>query len=80
MVYSQTAGYSGEYVDTDGVVMFGAGMPPDAALAAQSEPYFYPAPVYYSYGCGVVYHYGYGGDSAAYDAYGPYGGVGYATA
>ena len=54
VVYSQTAGYSGEYVETDGVVMFGAGMSPDAALAAENEPYFYPAPVYYSYGCGAV--------------------------
>ena len=81
VVYSQTAGYSGEYVDTDGVVMFGAGMALGAALAAQSDSYCYPAPVYYSYGCGAVYHYGYGGYySAAYAAYGPYGGVGYAAA
>jgi len=81
VVYSQTAGYSGEYLDTDGVVMFGAGMSPDAALAAENGPYFYPAPVYYSYGCGAVYQYGYGGYySPAYAAYGPYGGVGYATA
>ncbi len=68
-------------MDTDGVVMFGAGMSPNAALAAENEPYFYPAPVYYSYGCGAIYQYGYGGYySPAYAAYGPYGGVGYATA
>ena len=61
VVYSQTAGYSGEYLDTDGVVMFGAGMGLGAALAADSGAYYYAAPVYYSYGCGAVYHYGYGG-------------------
>ncbi len=81
VVYSQTAGYSGEYLDTDGVVMFGAGMGLGAALATDSGAYYYAAPVYYSYGCGAVYHYGYGGYySAAHAAYGPYGGVGYAAA
>ena len=72
-----TSGYAGEYVATDGALVFGAGMLAGAALADQSYYYPYPAP-YYSYGCGAMYSYGYGGYNtcgAAY--YGPYGGAGY---
>ena len=77
VTYSQTSGYSGEYVAVTGVVMFGAGMAIGAAMASGPH-YYYPPPPYYSYGCGASYHYGYGGYySAGYRAYGPYGGVGY---
>jgi len=83
VVYSQTAGYSGEYVAATGVLMFGAGMLLGAAIADDDDHYYYypPYPVHYSYGCGARYYYGYGGyHAAAYSCYGPYGGAGYATA
>jgi hypothetical protein len=83
VVYSQTSGYSGEYVAATGVLMFGAGMLLGAAIANNNNNccYYPPYPSYYSYGCAATYHYGYGGyyyKGAA--AYGPYGGAGYATA
>ena len=83
VVYSQTSGYSGEYVAATGVLMFGAGMLLGAAIANNNNNccYYPPYPCYYSYGCAATYHYGYGGyyyKGAA--AYGPYGGAGYATA
>jgi len=80
VTYSQTAGYSGEYVSETGVLMFGTGMLLGAALASDNDYYYYypPYPYYYSYGCGAVYHYGYGGYyRAGYAVYGPYGGAGY---
>ncbi len=81
VVYSQTSGYSGQYVAATGVLMFGAGLAVGAIIANNSHYYCYPPPIPYSYGCGAVYHYGYGGYySASYKAYGPYGGAGYATA
>ena len=83
VTYSQTAGYSGEYVSETGVLMFGTGMLLGAALASDNDYYYYypPYPYYYSYGCGAVYHYGYGGYyRAGYAAYGPYGGAGYTAA
>ncbi len=81
VVYSQTAGYSGEYVAATGVLMFGVGMFVGAAVTDHHDYYYYPPPIYYSYGCGAVYHYGYGGYySAGHAWYGPYGGAGYATA
>jgi len=83
VTYSETAGYSGEYVATTGVLMFGAGMAVGAAAADNSENYYYyypPYSCYYSYGCGAIYHYGYGGYyGASYAAYGPYGGAGHAA-
>lgn len=76
VVYSQTAGYSGEYVAATGVVMFGMGMLLGAAIADHHD-YYYPSPWHYSYGCGAVYHSGYGGYYAsAHVSYGPYGGAG----
>lgn len=78
VIYCQTAGYSGEYVAASGVVMFGAGMVLGALIADDHDDfyYYYPPPVHYSYGCGAVYHHGYGGYySATHVAYGPYGGV-----
>lgn len=82
VVYSQTAGYSGEYVAANGVLMFGAGMLVGAVIANNSNPSYYysPYPCHYSYGCGATYHYGYGGYyGASYSAYGPYGGASYST-
>lgn len=78
VTYAQTSGYSGEYVATTGVLMFGAGILVGAALADDDHSYYYPPyPCHYSYGCGARYHYGYGGYySAAHVSYGPYGGAG----
>jgi hypothetical protein len=85
VVYSQTSGYSGEYVAATGVLMFGAGMLLGAALAHDHDDHYYghypPYPAHYSYGCGAVYHHGHGGYYyRGGAAYGPYGGAGYATA
>ncbi len=82
VVYSQTSGYSGEYVAATGVLMFGAGMLVGAAIADDHDHYYYPPyPCHYSYGCAATYHYGYGGYCyRGGAAYGPYGGAGYATA
>jgi hypothetical protein len=92
VVYSQTSGYSGEYVAATGVVMFGMGMVAGAILADDDwhhHHYYYP-PYYYSYGRASVYHHGYGGYVSHYGyggyaartsvAYGPYGGAGRTTA
>lgn len=82
VTYSQTSGYSGEYVAATGVLMFGAGMLVGAAIADDDCDYCYypPPPCHYSYGCGATYHYGYGGYyGASYRAYGPYGGAGYSA-
>lgn len=83
VTYSQTSGYSGEYVAKTGVLMFGVGMLVGAAIADDDGCdycYYPPPPCYYSYGSGAVYHYGYGGYyGAGYAAYGPYGGAGYAA-
>jgi len=81
VTYCQTSGYSGEYVATTGVLVFGAGMAVGAAMASDHYYYYPPYPCYYSYGCAATYHCGYGGYYAAgYACYGPYGGAGYATA
>lgn len=80
VVYGYTAGYTGSYVASTGVLMFGAGMLAGAALSGGGN-YYYPMPAYYSYGCGAVYNYGYGGYyGTSRAAYGPYGGGGYSTA
>jgi len=83
VVYSQTSGYTGQYVAATGVLMFGAGMMVGAALSSDHYYYYFPPyPCYYSYGCAATYHhYGYGGYYYGGGAcYGPYGGAGYATA
>ncbi|MCG3149112.1 MAG: hypothetical protein PCFJNLEI_02571 [Verrucomicrobiae bacterium] len=82
VVYSQTSGYSGEYVAATGVLMFGMGMLVGAAIADDHHYHDYywhypPRPCHYSYGCGAAYHHGYGGYYAsAHVSYGPYGGAG----
>jgi len=80
VVYAQTAGYSGEYVAANGVLMFGAGMLVGAMINNHyDDHYHYPMP--YSYGYGARYHYGYGGyyrPPSSY--YGPYRGAGAAVA
>ncbi len=74
VVYTQTAGYSGEYVAATGVLMFGAGMIA-GAIIADNNHYHYPAP--YSYGWGARYDYHHGGYyRGAHVAYGPYAGAG----
>lgn len=82
IVYTQTSGYSGEYVAATGVLMFGAGLIAADLINDSHVHYCYPYPAYYSYGCGAVYHHGYGGYyyGAASSVYGPYGGAGYAAA
>jgi len=73
VTYSQTSGYSGQYVAATGVLMFGAGMVVGAAIA-NNNSYYYPPPCHYSYGCSATYHYSYGGYyGASSTAYGPYG-------
>lgn len=81
VVYNQTSGYSGEYVASNGVLMFGMGMIVGAIINENNDHYCYPPVAWYSYGCGAVYHYGYGGYyGAAGRIYGPYGGAGYVAA
>lgn len=81
IVYTQTAGYSGEYVAANGVLMFGAGLIMGAMINDYHDHYCYPPAAWYSYGCGAVYRYGYGGYyGAAGRVYGPYGGAGYVAA
>jgi hypothetical protein len=77
VVYSQTSGYSGQYVAANGVLMFGMGMIVGAVIANNHDHYYYPPPHHYSYGCGAVYHHGHGGFyTAGHAHYGPYGGAG----
>jgi hypothetical protein len=81
VVYSQTSGYSGEYVAANGVLMFGAGLLVGALIANNNDcDYCRPPPYYYSYGCGAHYNYGYGGYYGASHYYGPYGGAGRSAA
>jgi hypothetical protein len=80
VVTGYTAGYSGATVAATGVVMFGLGLATAAALNDDCcWSYHYP-PSYFSYGCGAVYHGGYGGYVAGSSYYGPYGGAGHAAA
>ncbi len=83
VVYSQTSGYSGQYVAATGVLMFGMGVLVGAAIADDDHYhyYHYPPPCHYSYGCGAVYHHGHGGYVvSAHASYGPYGGAGRSAA
>jgi len=75
VTYAYTSGYSGEYVAANGVLMFGIGLLVGAALADDYYYYHYHGPIY-PWGCGAVYHYGYGGYYRAAHYYGPYGGAG----
>jgi hypothetical protein len=81
VVYTQTAGYSGEYVATTGVLMFGAGMVVGALIADDyHDHHYYHNPYYashYSYGWGARYDYHNGGYyGAGHASYGPYAGRG----
>jgi len=80
VVYAQTAGYSGEYVAANGVLMFGAGMLVGAMLHNYHDYHHYPVP--YSYGYGARYSYSYGGyyRPPYVSHYGPYRSGGVATA
>ena len=77
VVYTQTAGYSGQYVAATGVLMFGAGMMAGAMIANSHHHHYPPYPVHYSYGWGARYDYHHGGYyRAGHRAYGPYAGAG----
>ena len=77
VVYTQTAGYSGEYVAATGVLMFGAGMVAGAMIADSHHHHHPPYPVHYSYGWGARYDYHHGGYyRGGHAAYGPYAGGG----
>ena len=77
VVYTQPAGYSGEYVAKTGVLMFGAGMVVGALIADSHHHHYPPYPVHYSYGWGARYDYRHGGYyRAGHAAYGPYAGGG----
>ncbi len=77
VVYTQTAGYSGEYVATNGVLMFGAGMIAGAIIANNHDHYHPYYPAHYSYGWGARYDYHHGGYyRGGHVAYGPYAGGG----
>ena len=78
VVYTQTAGYSAEYVASTGVLMFGAGMIVGAIIADHHDYYYYPwYSAHYSYGCSARYSYAHGGYyRGAHVSYGPYGGAG----
>jgi hypothetical protein len=85
VTYNETAGYSGQYVASNGVLMFGVGLLVGAALADDDDhhhyyypPYYYPRPVY-SYGYAAHYDYAYGGYYRSARVYGPYGGAGAAA-
>lgn len=81
VVYTQTAGYSGEYVATSGVLMFGAGMIAGAIIANNNDYYHPYYPRHYSYGWGARYDYHHGGYyRGAHVAYGPYAGRGASVA
>ena len=76
VIYTQTAGYSGEYVAANGVLMFGAGMLVGAMIANNDHYHSY-----YSYGWGARYDYHHGGYyRGGYAAYGPYAGAGRSVA
>ncbi len=84
VTYTQTSGYSGEYVAATGVLMFGAGILVGAAIANNNDDYhhyYYPTyPCHYSYGCAATYNYAHGGFyGSAGGVYGPYGGAGYSA-
>ncbi|HMN95048.1 MAG TPA: hypothetical protein PKC43_00075 [Phycisphaerales bacterium] len=80
VVVGYTGGYTGAYVATTGVLMFGAGMALGAVLANNSCCWYGYPPCFYSYGCASYYHYGYGGFyGAGYAHYGPWGGATWAA-
>lgn len=80
IVVGYTSGYTGQYI-SNGVLMFGAGVIVGAIIANNSDEWYYNCHYhysthYYSYGCGAVYHGGYGAYYRAGAVYGPYGGAG----
>ncbi len=80
VVVGYTGGYSGQYVATTGVLMFGAGMLTGAILASNNG-WFHCSSGFYSYGCCAHYNYGYGGYYRPFHPYyGPCGGAGWGAA
>lgn len=76
VVVGYTSGYSGTYIATTGVVVYGAG------YWSYYDPYYiqyyhyHYHPYYYSYGAAFRYNYYYGGYYRSASYYGPYGGAG----
>lgn len=73
VVVGYTSGYSGAYVATTGVIMFGMGY--WMAYDSHYHHYHYH-PHYYAYGSAYRYNYYYGGYYSSARYYGPYGGAG----
>ena len=76
VIVGYTSGYSGTYIATTGVVVYGVG------YWSFYDPYYiqyyhyHYHPYYYSYGCAYRYDYYYGGYYKSASYYGPYGGAG----
>ncbi len=74
-----TGGYYGEYVATNGALMFGAGLAVGAFIA--DNACWYPCtPCYYSYGCAARYDTAAGCYCRGAQYYGPQGGAGWGAA
>ena len=76
VVVGYTSGYSGTYVATTGVVMFGLGYAMACDMWHDYYCHYHYHPYYYSYGCSAHYDYYYGGYYRSARYYGPYGGAG----
>jgi hypothetical protein len=76
VVVGYTSGYSGSYVATTGVIMFGLGMWVGHELADDHYHHYHCHAHYYSYGCAARYDYHYGGYYRSAQYYGPHGGAG----
>jgi hypothetical protein len=78
VVVGYTSGYSGSYVATTGVIMFGLGLWAGHELADDHDHYhhYHYHSHYYSYGCAARYDYHYGGYYRSAQYYGPHGGAG----
>ena len=74
VVVGYTSGYSGAYVATTGIVMFGLGYWWGRDYHYRHHHYYYPSH-YYSYGGSVRYSYNYGSYYRSARYYGPHGGV-----
>ncbi len=76
VVVGYTSGYSGSYVASSGVVMFGVGYWMGSEVWDDHYHHYHYHPHYYSYGSAARYDYYYGGYYSSSRYYGPYGGAG----
>ncbi len=76
VVVGYTSGYSGAYISSTGVLMFGLGWWLAYDLLFPHFHHYHYHPHYYSYGSSHRYNYYYGGYYRAARYYGPYGGAG----